>query len=161
MEKIHRKSSTQKCEPVLSSFYEENNNPKKKKSEDEVTNREIETTKAVVVILPPSSLPIVSRIRSQSATHRVTPTTTTSAAEKLLANRDLAVNVPYGSGKYLWTDGCMYEGEWKRRKASGKGKFSWPSRATFEGEFKSGHIEGFETFIGSDGEKIQRKSSTY
>ena len=60
--------------------------------------------------------------------------------------------MPHGSGKYLWTDGCMYEGEWKRGKASGKGKFSWPSGATYEGNFKSGWMEGFGTFTGSDGD---------
>ncbi|KAL0326239.1 UNVERIFIED_CONTAM: Phosphatidylinositol 4-phosphate 5-kinase [Sesamum radiatum] len=59
---------------------------------------------------------------------------------------------PHGLGKYLWKDGCMYEGEWKKGKASGKGKFSWPSGATFEGEFKSGRMEGTGTFIGSDGD---------
>ncbi|CAK9135522.1 unnamed protein product [Ilex paraguariensis] len=46
----------------------------------------------------------------------------------------------------------MYEGEWKRGKASGKGKFSWPSGATFEGDFKSGRMEGSGTFIGPDGD---------
>ncbi|KAL1337032.1 hypothetical protein AAHE18_10G106100 [Arachis hypogaea] len=46
----------------------------------------------------------------------------------------------------------MYEGEWKRGKASGKGKFSWPSGATYEGEFKSGRMEGFGVFVGSDGD---------
>lgn len=46
----------------------------------------------------------------------------------------------------------MYEGEWKRGKASGKGKFSWPSGATYEGEFKSGRMEGFGTFVGSEGD---------
>lgn len=61
-------------------------------------------------------------------------------------------NVPNGSGKYLWKDGCMYEGKWKRGKASGKGKFSWPSGATYEGEFKSGRMEGFGVFTGSDGD---------
>ncbi|KAK2986582.1 hypothetical protein RJ640_002923 [Escallonia rubra] len=49
-------------------------------------------------------------------------------------------------------DGRMYQGDWKRGKASGKGKFSWPSGATFEGEFKSGRMEGFGTFTGSDGD---------
>ncbi|KAK2972660.1 hypothetical protein RJ640_003433 [Escallonia rubra] len=49
-------------------------------------------------------------------------------------------------------DGCMYQGNWKRGKASGKGKFSWPSGATFEGEFKSGRMEGFGTFTGSNGD---------
>lgn len=64
-------------------------------------------------------------------------------------------NVPNGSGKYLWKDGCMYEGKWKRGKASGKGKFSWPSGATYEGEFKSGRMEGFGIFTGSDGDSYR------
>ncbi|KAL4596360.1 hypothetical protein ACB092_12G159000 [Castanea dentata] len=113
----------------------------------------------------------VARSRSQAgSTRRVTPTTLTSSpsltaavnvavtlAEKPLANGDLYIgglsgNAPHGSGKYLWTDGCMYEGEWRRGKAYGKGKFSWPSGATYEGDFKSGRMEGFGTFIGSDGD---------
>ncbi|KAL6962100.1 1-phosphatidylinositol-4-phosphate 5-kinase [Sarracenia purpurea var. burkii] len=149
-------------EPVLS--FDEENNPKKKKTdeEDKIEN------KTVVIVPPPVTL--VGRSRAQSATRRVTPTTTADTAavtvsvattsatvEKPLPNGDLYIgsfsgNVPHGSGKYLWTDGCMYEGEWKKGKASGKGKFSWPSGATFEGDFKSGRMEGFGTFIGSDGD---------
>ncbi|KAK8968780.1 Phosphatidylinositol 4-phosphate 5-kinase 1 [Platanthera guangdongensis] len=77
--------------------------------------------------------------------------------EKVLQNGDLycggfSGNVPHGRGKYLWADGCMYEGEWRRGKAAGKGKFSWTSGATFEGEFKGGRMEGFGTFIGADGD---------
>jgi len=60
--------------------------------------------------------------------------------------------VPHGKGKYLWCDGCMYEGEWKRGKANGGGKFSWPSGATYEGQFKLGRMDGYGTFIGVDGE---------
>ncbi|CAI0395544.1 unnamed protein product [Linum tenue] len=128
---------------------------------------------AAAISLPPQPI-VVGRPRSQSATRRVTPTTTTiaspaldgssggdatttSTVEKHLPNGDLYLgsfsgNAPHGSGKYLWADGCMYEGEWRRGKASGKGKFSWPSGATFEGEFKSGRMEGFGTFTGSDGD---------
>ncbi|KAK2976518.1 hypothetical protein RJ640_023900 [Escallonia rubra] len=105
---------------------------------------------------------IVTRPRSQSITHRVTPAVVTSASspaalEKHFQNGDLYIgsfsgHVPHGSGKYLWADGCMYQGDWKHGKASGKGKFSWPSGATFEGEFKSGWMEGFDTFTGSDGD---------
>ncbi|KAF2296760.1 hypothetical protein GH714_001716 [Hevea brasiliensis] len=123
-----------------------------------------------LIVSVPQQPIVVNRARSQSATRRVTPTNTitaaevdtgntgsSTAAEKLLPNGDLYMgsfsgNAPHGSGKYLWTDGCMYEGEWRRGKASGKGKFSWPSGATFEGEFKSGRMEGFGTFIGSDGD---------
>lgn len=46
----------------------------------------------------------------------------------------------------------MYEGEWKKGKASGLGKFSWPSGATYEGEFRSGCMEGTGTFFGADGD---------
>ncbi|KAK4276773.1 hypothetical protein QN277_014881 [Acacia crassicarpa] len=113
---------------------------------------------------PSSPLLLVGRNRSQAGNRRVTPTgiplgaaVADSIVEKLLPNGDFFVgtfsgNVPHGSGKYLWTDGCMYEGEWKRGKAAGKGKFSWPSGATYEGEFKSGRMEGFGTFVGSDGD---------
>nr|POE59687.1 phosphatidylinositol 4-phosphate 5-kinase 1 [Quercus suber] len=68
----------------------------------------------------------VVRSRSQvGSTRRAMPTTLTSSpsliaavnvgvivAKKPLANRDpyiggLSGNAPHGSGKYLWTDGCM------------------------------------------------------
>ncbi|OAY58225.1 phosphatidylinositol 4-phosphate 5-kinase 1 [Manihot esculenta] len=147
---------------------------KKKKSGEEdkvlvlVADKASSKQLPLVVSVPPQPI-VVNRARSQSATRRVTPTTTGAggvdtsndggsiAVEKLLPNGDLYIgsfsgNAPHGSGKYLWTDGCMYEGEWRRGKASGKGKFSWPSGATFEGEFKSGRMEGFGTFIGSDGD---------
>ncbi|CAL0307850.1 unnamed protein product [Lupinus luteus] len=96
-------------------------------------------------------------------TRRVMPTTLAfvsdgvTTVDKLLPNGDFYVgtlsgNVPHGSGKYVWSDGCMYDGEWKHGKASGKGKFSWPSGSTYEGEFESGRMEGFGTFIGYNGE---------
>ncbi|KAK1316766.1 Phosphatidylinositol 4-phosphate 5-kinase 4 [Acorus calamus] len=78
--------------------------------------------------------------------------------ERLLHNGDFytgqwsAADVPHGVGKYLWTDGCMYEGEWSHGRTTGKGKFSWPSGATYEGDFKSGFMDGFGTYTGSAGE---------
>ncbi|XP_047342383.1 phosphatidylinositol 4-phosphate 5-kinase 1-like [Impatiens glandulifera] len=100
------------------------------------------------------------RSRTQIATRRVTPTngvTDDDTSEKFLPNGDLYIGrfsgyLPQGLGKYLWKDGCRYEGEWKRGKANGKGKFYWPSSATFEGEFKAGRMDGFGTFIGSNGD---------
>nr|CAD1833458.1 unnamed protein product [Ananas comosus var. bracteatus] len=53
---------------------------------------------------------------------------------------------------YLWTDGCMYEGDWRHGKATGKGKFSWPSGATYEGEFKAGFMDGHGTYTGAAGD---------
>ncbi|CAN1269032.1 Phosphatidylinositol 4-phosphate 5-kinase 1 [Linum perenne] len=136
--------------------------PKKNISDDD--NSKLTTTTlrqlAPAISLTPPQPALVARLRSQSATRRVTPSAAESCAgavEKRLPNGDLYTgsfsgNAPHGSGKYLWGDGCMYEGEWRRGKASGKGKFSWPSGATFEGEFKSGRMEGFGTFTGSDGD---------
>ncbi|KAE9603906.1 hypothetical protein Lal_00002062 [Lupinus albus] len=107
---------------------------------------------------PSQPVHLPGRTRSQTGIRKVTPTTEPDVTvEEVLPNGDYYMgsflfNAPHGSGKYLWTDGCMYEGEWKRGKASGKGKFSWPSGATYEGEFKLGRIEGFGMFIGSDGD---------
>ncbi|XP_022993175.1 phosphatidylinositol 4-phosphate 5-kinase 1-like [Cucurbita maxima] len=149
---------------------------KKKKSDDDKLDKD---SQMQMLAVPP--VLVVNRSRSQASSRRVTPTTLTTtpsittaatvdsvsgdgtgivaptAVEKHLPNGDLYIgsclgSVPHGSGKYLWTDGCMYEGEWKRGKASGKGKFSWPSGATYEGEFRSGRMEGTGTFIGSDGD---------
>ena len=32
-----------------------------------------------------------------------------------------------GFGKQKWTDGAVYEGEWKNNKAEGKGTFTHPN----------------------------------
>ncbi|KAJ4967036.1 hypothetical protein NE237_018885 [Protea cynaroides] len=151
-------------------FCDEENNSgngnKKKKSEEENNKEATEAEEEVVVVPSPF---VVGRSRSQAGnTRRVTPTTTATTdivsvtttcitLEKILPNGDLysggfVGHIPHGSGKYLWTDGCMYEGEWRRGKAAGKGKFSWPSGATYEGEFKTGRMDGVGTFIGADGD---------
>ncbi|XP_023732900.1 phosphatidylinositol 4-phosphate 5-kinase 6 [Lactuca sativa] len=78
-----------------------------------------------------------------------------SHVEKIFSNGDIyigqwvAENYPHGDGKYLWSDGCMYVGEWCKGKSNGKGKFSWPSGATYEGQFKNSYIDGEGTFTGS------------
>lgn len=138
----------------------------KKKSEEEQDKADKDTQKALELVLTPPVV-VAGRSRSQVALRRVTPTTlvlnlalTVSTLEKPLPNGDLYIGsfsgkVPHGSGKYLWTDGCMYEGDWRRGKACGKGKFSWPSGATYEGEFKSGRMEGFGTFNGSAGDSYR------
>ncbi|KAI4343503.1 hypothetical protein L6164_010843 [Bauhinia variegata] len=134
------------------------NAAKKKKSEEE-------KEKVIELVVPPPCL-VVGRPRTQAGSRRVAPTVSASASttdsvncavEKALPNGDLYTgtllgNVPHGTGKYLWSDGCMYEGDWKKGKSCGKGKFSWPSGATYEGEFNSGRMDGYGTFIGIDGD---------
>ena len=75
--------------------------------------------------------------------------------ELLLPNREsysgsLLGHIPEGSGKYVWPDGCVYEGEWRRGMRHGNGKIQWASGASYEGEFSGGYIHGTGTYIGSD-----------
>nr|XP_043610630.1 phosphatidylinositol 4-phosphate 5-kinase 6-like [Erigeron canadensis] len=75
--------------------------------------------------------------------------------EKIFSNGDIFIgqwnptHIPYGNGKYIWSDGCIYFGEWHKGMICGKGKFSWPSGATYEGQFKNGYMDGEGTFTGS------------
>ncbi|XP_039135294.1 LOW QUALITY PROTEIN: phosphatidylinositol 4-phosphate 5-kinase 9-like [Dioscorea cayenensis subsp. rotundata] len=75
--------------------------------------------------------------------------------ELVLPNGDfysgtLLGNTPEGSGKYIWSDGCAYDGEWRRGMRHGNGKMSWPSGAVYDGEFSSGYMHGTGTYIGPD-----------
>lgn len=59
-------------------------------------------------------------------------------------------NIPEGSGDYVWSDGCKYEGEWRCGMRSGYGKLQWPSGALYEGEFSGGYMNGNGTYTRSD-----------
>lgn len=59
-------------------------------------------------------------------------------------------NVPEGRGKYIWSDGCVYEGDWSRGMRHGSGKLQWASGAVYEGEFSGGYRNGTGTYVGSD-----------
>nr|CBX25487.1 hypothetical_protein [Oryza glaberrima] len=61
---------------------------------------------------------------------------------------DLRGDLPHGAGKYLWTDGSMYEGSWR----GGRGKFSWSSGAIYEGDLAGGYMHGQGTYIGELGD---------
>lgn len=54
--------------------------------------------------------------------------------------------VPEGFGKYVWSDGCVYEGEWRRGMRHGWGKLSFPSGKVYEGEFSGGYMHGPGTY---------------
>lgn len=53
--------------------------------------------------------------------------------------------LPNGKGKYAWSDGTIYEGDWDQGKISGKGKLLWSSGAKYEGDFSGGYLHGFGT----------------
>ncbi|KAL0913587.1 hypothetical protein M5K25_017058 [Dendrobium thyrsiflorum] len=59
-------------------------------------------------------------------------------------------NTPEGSGKYIWSDGHTYEGEWRRGMRHGKGKLTWPSGAVYDGEFSGGYMHGSGLYVGPD-----------
>lgn len=59
-------------------------------------------------------------------------------------------NVPEGSGKYAWSDGCKFEGEWRCGMRQGYGKLQWPSGAVYEGEFSGGYMHGTGTYTRHD-----------
>ncbi|CAO2833143.1 unnamed protein product [Amaranthus hypochondriacus] len=145
-------------------FSESQSSEEEEEEEEEVSSSEEEKSSFGI----PQSQMGTHRNRSPVSLRRVSPESmmispNSSMAgevenvERTLPNGDYYTgtfmgNVPHGNGKYLWSDGCMYEGEWKRGKATGKGRFSWPSGATYEGEFKGGRMEGFGTFTGTDGD---------
>eukprot|EP00911_Craspedida_sp_UC1_P001797 UC1_evm1s1373 len=41
-----------------------------------------------------------------------------------------------GFHAYTWSDGDVYEGEWKNGKQHGRGKYTWSSGEVYEGEYK-------------------------
>ncbi|KAJ7976884.1 Phosphatidylinositol 4-phosphate 5-kinase [Quillaja saponaria] len=75
--------------------------------------------------------------------------------ELLLPNREsysgsLLGNVPEGNGKYVWSDGCLYDGGWRRGMRHGHGRILWPSGTAYEGEFSGGYVNGTGTYTCSD-----------
>jgi 1-phosphatidylinositol-4-phosphate 5-kinase len=75
---------------------------------------------------------------------------------KTLPNGDVYVGnfaglVPHGFGKYMWTDGTLYYGEWDASKMTGRGVIQWPSGASYDGDLRGGFIDGMGTFKGADG----------
>ena len=58
--------------------------------------------------------------------------------------------LPHGKGKYSWSDGTVYEGDWDQGKISGKGKLIWSSGAKYEGDFSGGYLHGIGTMTSPD-----------
>ncbi len=58
-----------------------------------------------------------------------------------------------GYGKYVWTNGDEYIGNWKNGKQDGEGSYSFSSGSKYTGEFKDGLRYGTGTYVWPDGEK--------
>ena len=63
-------------------------------------------------------------------------------------------NCNNGTGKYIWSDNSMYEGEFKNNMPHGKGKHTDKHGNVVEGEYKEGFVNGYATKIYKDGRKI-------
>ncbi|OAY42751.1 phosphatidylinositol 4-phosphate 5-kinase 9 [Manihot esculenta] len=112
----------------------------------------VDRTKSVDIISDRDHLSIPI---NGEATHASSEAASFRVGELILPNGEsysgsLLGNVPEGSGKYVWSDGCIYEGEWRRGMRHGNGKVQWPSGAAYEGEFSGGYMHGTGTYIGSN-----------
>ncbi|KAJ1435008.1 Phosphatidylinositol-4-phosphate 5-kinase, core [Sesbania bispinosa] len=77
--------------------------------------------------------------------------------EKIFPNGDVYIGkikgtLPHEKGKYTWSDGTVYEGDWEGDKMTGKGLIVWSSGAfQYEGEFSGGYLNGYGTLRTSSG----------
>jgi len=60
-----------------------------------------------------------------------------------------------GRGTFTWSNGAMYEGEWKNDKEHGRGKKVWIDGATFEGEWEEGKFSGTGTHTWASGSQYK------
>ena len=60
--------------------------------------------------------------------------------------------VRQGQGKYIWTDGDHYDGEWYNDKRHGWGKMTWAKGGAWEGEYREDdYWKGERTMHFTDG----------
>lgn len=95
------------------------------------------------------------KLANGEVSHRTSENHTFTVGELLLPNGEsysgsLLGSVPEGSGKYIWSDGCKYEGEWRCGMRHGYGKLQWPSGAVYEGDFSGGYMHGTGTYTRCD-----------
>ncbi len=57
-----------------------------------------------------------------------------------------------GTGKYVWNNGAIYEGEFSDNNINGKGKLTIPDKGTYEGNFINGKKDGQGTITFSNGD---------
>lgn len=60
-------------------------------------------------------------------------------------------NCENGSGTYKWTEGDVYEGQWKDGKMNGQGTYKYPDGGVYVGQYKNNIQNGQGTFKYSDG----------
>lgn len=53
------------------------------------------------------------------------------------------MTVPHGKGKYTWSNGDVYDGEWKHERQCGQGRFTFNTGGYYEGEWEDDEQHGF------------------
>jgi hypothetical protein len=64
-------------------------------------------------------------------------------------------DVPNGKGTYVYTNGTVYDGEWKNGNKHGKGKESFKTGDVYEGQWKNGKKNGKVKHIFPDGSNFE------
>jgi len=60
-----------------------------------------------------------------------------------------------GKGKFTWASGNVYEGDWFKDEQVGKGKFTWAGGEFYEGEFLKNERTGNGTFSWTSGDSYE------
>ena len=60
-----------------------------------------------------------------------------------------------GNGKYLWSDGSQYIGDWADNRISGKGIYTWLDGRMYDGEWLNNNMHGKGCYTWKDGRKYE------
>ncbi|CAK9043175.1 unnamed protein product [Durusdinium trenchii] len=55
------------------------------------------------------------------------------------------------ASKYVWQNGCRYEGPFLQSEIEGEGKYTWPDGSTYQGYLRNGKRHGYGVFTAADG----------
>ena len=73
----------------------------------------------------------------------------------------------HGLGKYEWTNGQTYEGEWMENKIAGFGIYKWPDGRSYLGEWRDNQMHGIGLYQWAEtgrkyvGEYVEGKKHGY
>ena len=57
----------------------------------------------------------------------------------------------HGKGRFLWSNGESYEGDYLKDERTGKGVYNWPDGSFYEGDFLAGKRHGLGTYKSANG----------
>lgn len=60
-----------------------------------------------------------------------------------------------GDGVFTWNDGCRYQGQWKANSMNGEGFFSWRDGQSYKGQYVDDRRHGLGIFRWADGSRFE------